>query len=101
MRFGSAPAASYSSARRQAAIDPPKPDPTMQTSTRSAKAAPPGSLARELPAVGEVPVAARRRARQAHHAIPGGGRRRGIPLGGGGAEGGERDRGSGLPERAV
>ena len=32
--LGSAPAARYSSASRKAEIDPPKPDPTMQTSTR-------------------------------------------------------------------
>ncbi len=36
MFFGSTSAARYSSASRHAAIEPPKPDPTMQTSTRSA-----------------------------------------------------------------
>src|SRR3954471_9150874 len=104
MFFGSTPAARYSSLRRYALIDPPKPEPTMHTSTRSlAMALRQAPVARalggELAPVGGVAVTVRRGARVAHHAIARRVPARGRGVLGGGAERRERHRGRGLPER--
>src|SRR3954454_16822950 len=71
MSAGLAPAALYSSGRRKALMEPPKPVPAMSTSTRSGKVALPGALLGELLAVREAVVAARRRAGEAHHPVAG------------------------------
>src|SRR3954471_18458132 len=69
MSAGLAPAALYSSARRKALMEPPKPVPAIRTSTRSGKVALLGALLGELLAVGEAAVAPGRRARQSHYPV--------------------------------
>src|SRR3954471_23300419 len=106
MFLGSTPAARYSSLSRYALIDPPKPEPTMHTSTRSLamalRQAPVArSLGGELAAVAGVAVTVRRGAWVAHHAVP-----RRVPVRGRGVLGGraerrERHRGRGLPQCAA
>src|SRR3954447_15865183 len=106
MFLGSTPAARYSSLRRYALIDPPKPEPTMHTSTRSLaialRQAPVArALRRQLAPVAGVAVTVRRGARVAHHAVARrvSARARGVL--GGCAERGEGHRCGGLPQRAA
>src|SRR3954447_7824037 len=102
---GSTPAARYSSDSRWAEIEPPKPEPTVQTSTRSAiglgQASVAGAPVRELAPVAEAAVAVRRGARVAHDAVARGAAARGVRYQRRRAERGERHGGGRLPEHAV
>ena len=97
---GSTPAARYSSARRQAVIEPPKPDPTIDDvdafAAHGSDPVPVRSLL-SCAAVGKVGVAVWRDARQPHHPVSGPGRCGRVTDERLGAECRERDGGRRLP----